>query len=227
GANMAISYLQGKLYEAIEKHYAEAVEEGAKEFRKHYPSAASLKQAAGLDALRQPINALLADAMRATRRGPPDPKAFGKDRVAGLRALVAYLKGVKADKGAVKKFDTAAHAYVEAMGGVVEKLAALRLDLDPIAGDIGRRADFLGRTGTYLEDLFWEVIPVAAAVPVAYYQWLDVHNLAGLFKRLGGRVDGLASEIRAVAASYDHELDALYAELQAISEALVDFGERQ
>lgn len=154
-------------------------------------------------------------------------KAFGKDRVAGLRALVACLKGVKADKGAVKTFDTAAHAYVEAMGGVVEKLAALRIDLDPIAADIGRRADFLGRTGTYLEDLFWEVIPVAAAVPVAYCQWLDVHNLAGLFERLGGRVDGLASEIRAVAASYDHELEALYAELQANSEALVDFGERQ
>ncbi len=224
GGGAAISYAQGKLYEAIEKHFAAAVEEGAKEFHKHYPSAASLKQAANLDALRQPINALLADAMRATRRGPPDPKAFGKDRVAGLRALVAYLKGVKADKNAVRSFDKAAHAYVDAMGEVVEKLAALRIELDPIAEDVERRAGFLGRTGTYLEDLFWEVVPVAVAVPVAYYQWLDVYNLAGLFNRLGVRVGGLAGEIRGVAASYDREIEALYAELQAVSEALAAYA---
>lgn len=224
GAGTAISYAQGKLYEAIEKHFDAAIEEGGREFRKHYPAAASLKQAANLDALRQPINAKLAEAMRATRRGPPDPKAFGNDRVAGLKALIAYLQGRKADKNAVKAFDKAAQDYVDAMADVVGKLAALRKDLDPIAADIGRRAGFLGHTGTYLEDLFWEVVPVAVAVPVAYYQWLDVYNLAGLFKRLSAHVGGLEVEIRGVAASYDRALEELYAEMQAMSEALATWS---
>lgn len=222
-AGATASEIKGKMLEKVTAHFIEAASKGTSEFRSGFPNVGVLMQAADLDRLHKEATQALVGVVAASG-AQPDLRPFGRDRVAATRALVAWLRKRGDKPAATRAYDKAAQAYVDALSDLTTKIARLREPMQAMADDIGKRASVLLNAGRELEELFWRFVPLAAAHPIAYYEWFDVKAVADTFLSVGGAVDGLRVEIVARMAEYDSMLSRLYEELQATSELMARFA---
>ncbi|MBL8590526.1 MAG: hypothetical protein JNK46_18475 [Methylobacteriaceae bacterium] len=221
GGVTALNIASGKIMEKLEAHFLGALDKASKDFAAHFPGAPALAAQASLEALKSQASKSLASFMAASGRSP-NPKAFGNDRVAALRATIAWLAGRKDRAGAQQQFDAAATTYINAMADLVERLDALRRELAPRAADIRLRSDSLLRHGETLIALFDATMQYAAAAPFVREQWYDVRSLGMTLRTLGEAVGSLATEMEETTRGYERLQRALLDELQRISEALPD-----
>jgi len=114
----------------------------------------------------------------------------------------------------------AASAYINAMADLLTEIAKYQSGLPDIIGDVEKRAVALTRAGNELMETYFKVAPLTMVSPLSYYQWLDVHNVAGVFQTLGGNMGGFAGEISERARAYDRMAESLNKELLNVSEQL-------
>jgi hypothetical protein len=92
------------------------------------------------------------------------------------------------------------------------------------ADDVQKRAAVLQGAANDLNDMFWKALPCAASLPVVYYSWLDVHNVADTIQTLSQSLASFAAELRGRNADYERLSDKLDQQLLKVSNELARYS---
>jgi hypothetical protein len=230
GINMVASKVGPMALDKIKSHYHNAINDARREFESKCPDPYPLKDAARIDDYRLAYESALLKMQL-----PAAAKTFGavlvvltkeKDRDAMWKRIQDNLSQVRLPNGSMAGYNDAATAYLDAMVNLYGKYSAYRTSvrLADAAENVQKRASVLGNAARSLNDMFWRVIAVAAASPVSYYPWLDVHTVADTIDTLSRELASFAGELRARDADYKLLSDRLDQQLIKVSEELNRYG---
>jgi hypothetical protein len=222
-AQQGAQYVKGKMMDAVEAHFSSTLENARAEFQAQFPDAASLVRDARIDERRQAYDAALRKL-----KAPSNARTFAlvmtalstpeKDVAARLAQVEKHFASIGGQPQVIRDFIQARETYMDAMEQVMEALPRYMGPLPDIAADISARGSVLQRAGKDLSDAFWSIMgSPLAGIPMVYYESFDIYLAAGVFERLGGQVQGFASEIRGRSNSYQTTWNKLDGEMMRLT----------
>ena len=208
---------------AVEWHFNKAIGAASEELESRFPDPKALWDKAGVDQLAKdydaavsklnaPSTLLVAESLRIVLTVPD------KLKEAAAQEALQRFANAGGGQGDWQNYVEAADAYMRAVIDLQQELdSAAWGTLPAIADDIYRRAGVLGRAGDDLEQTFWNLMQSPAAwFPLVYYELFGLLHTAGVLKNLGGKLGGLAAEIRGRASDYQRWMDKLEANLKKV-----------
>jgi len=220
GTDTDISFLG-----AVEWHFNGEISAAQKELDRLFPDTSQLRGMANLEALAKAYTAsitslnmpsgALQGAIVLIAIGPGTDK---EKEEAIKRVKQNYARtGGPHGQGRWQSYVDSATAYMEAIFEIQKKLGDTPWQLPDIGADIEKRAAVITRAGNEVEETFWNLMSQGAvAVPVVYYQSLELLHVAHVLTNLGGRVAGLGASIQGRAGSYQYLWNQLETDLRRI-----------
>jgi hypothetical protein len=229
GGTVAAQEVSSKMLSEVFEHFNDALARAGQAFEAKHPDPTQMRSKARIDDYKRAYEAALSNVNLPTKLkvGEAVILAFTPDR--DIDKTKAYLdaqiaKVASAADGRLIGFAQAAGEYIDAMTSLYKQIGAASLGLLPdIAADIEKRGQVVFDAGVKLDETFWRVLPIVAAFPIAYYEWLNVKSVADSFDKLGSSLLGFAGHISARQRDYEAALKRLDDELIKVSEQAAKF----
>jgi hypothetical protein len=228
GGTVAAQEISSKMLSEVFEHFNDAVARAGQAFEAKHPDPAQMRSKARIDDYQRAYEAALSSANLATNLKVAEAVilAFTPDR--DIDRTKAYLDAqianvASAADGRLIGFAQAAGEYSDAMVSLYKQIVAAALGLPDIAADIEKRGQVVFDAGIELDKTFWRVLPAVGAFPLAYYEWLNVKNVANSFEQLGESVLRFGGQISARYRDYEAALKRLDDELMKVSERVAKF----
>jgi uncharacterized protein YukE len=229
GLSIAAQEISNEMMSEVLDHFKSEVSQAEKALDINHPDPARLKAQAGLEPFKRAYEAGLAQVSAAQTARVFEAVALAFTRDEDIDAVKAQMdkqivKIKSAADGKISSFGKLAGEYVDALVLLYKKVVRSASGLDAIADAVEQRGKIVKSAGDDLEQLFWDKAPVISAFPLAYFEWLNVYNLASALEDVGGQVLTFANQVRARLDACTKVLEGLDQELAKVSEATYAYG---